>query len=95
VVQDAHSRTELGDITYSSHLLPEGFGHILEIIQTILGQSSSQLCVLERPDPAQCILLRWGNVVPWSWSTWSDQRLANTECLRSLVILSSFYYLVV
>lgn len=91
LIQDAHSHTEPGDITYSSHLRPESFGHILEIIQIILGPSNCSLRVLERPDSAQYILLRWGDVIPWSWSTWNDQRVANTECLRALVTISSYY----
>ncbi|KAH0590564.1 hypothetical protein H2248_000705 [Termitomyces sp. 'cryptogamus'] len=37
-------------------------------------------------DTAQTVLIRWGNLFPWSWSTWSDQRLANVECITDLTI---------
>ena len=71
-------------MTCVSQLRPEGFGHILDSMQSIMGRSES-FFVLEELDPPQCILLRWGNVVPWSWTTWNDQRVANTETIQSLV----------
>ena len=71
-------------MTCISQLRPEGFGHILDSMQNIMGRSGSFL-VLEELNPPQCILLRWGDVVPWCWSTWNDQRVANTETIRSLV----------
>jgi hypothetical protein len=46
---------------------------------------------LETLDVPQSILIFWGNVVPWSWATWSDARIVNTECLRCLVIPWPFY----
>jgi hypothetical protein len=64
VTQDAHSHTEPGDITYTSHLRPEGFGHILEIIQIILGQSASSLRVLETPDPCPAHFVEMGKRRP-------------------------------
>src|SRR6266498_3146876 len=74
-------------MTCVSQLRPEGFGHILDSIQSIMGRSEA-FFILEELDPPQCILLRWGNVVPWSWSTWNDPRIANTETIRSLVSIT-------
>jgi len=72
-----------------AHLRPEGFGYLLDLINIIMGQSDASFVPLEKLDAAQFTLLRWGNFIPWAWSTWNDQRIANAECLRSLVCISS------
>lgn len=51
-----------------------------------MGNDAGSFPPLEELDIAHVILLRWGNTVPWSWSTWNDQRNADTECIRSMVI---------
>jgi hypothetical protein len=36
-------------------------------------------------DLAQTILVRWGDLVPWSWSLWDNQHTAGLECITHLV----------
>ncbi|PPQ89410.1 hypothetical protein CVT25_002228, partial [Psilocybe cyanescens] len=67
-------------------LRPESLGHLLDLIWMIMGNDAGSFPPLEELDIAHVILLRWGNTVPWSWSTWNDQRNADTECIRSMVI---------
>lgn len=74
-----------------SHLLPKGFGNVLGLIKFVLDQDLENFQPLETLDISQSILIFWGNVVPWSWTTWSDARIVNTECLRCLVIPWPFY----
>ncbi|KAK7463728.1 hypothetical protein VKT23_005665 [Stygiomarasmius scandens] len=69
----------------SSPLRPRTFGSLLELLQVILGPGeSAELEATAYPDAAQRILLKWGNVVPWSWKTWSDLRIAGSDCIVRL-----------
>lgn len=67
-------------------LRPEALGNLLDLIWMIMGNDADSFLPLEELDIAHAILLRWGNTVPWSWSTWNDQRSAGAECLRSMVL---------
>ena len=69
----------------SSNLRPEGYGYLLELIKIIIDEDVATCTPPENLDVPQTILLRWGNAVPWSWSTWDDLRVANTEYLRVMV----------
>lgn len=69
----------------SSSLRPDGYGYLLELIRTIANEDIGTCRPPEDLDVPQTILLRWGNVVPWTWSTWDDFRVANSECLRVVV----------
>lgn len=70
----------------SSNMRPDGYGYFLELIRTIMAIEDIATCTPpEVLDVSQIILLRWGSAVPWSWSTWDDLRVANTEYLRVLV----------
>lgn len=73
------------DIIGSSNLRPDGYGYLLELIRSIVDDDVVARTPLENLDVPQTILLRWGSVVPWSWSTWDDLRVANTEYLRLMV----------
>ncbi|KAF9532068.1 hypothetical protein CPB83DRAFT_56457 [Crepidotus variabilis] len=67
-----------------AQLRPDGFGHILDIIQTIMQPEGTLFPPLDELDVAQCVLVRWGEFVPWTWSIWNDPRTANSEVLRFL-----------
>ena len=69
----------------SSNLRPDGYGYLLELIKIIINEDVATRTPPENLDVPQTILLRWGNAVPWSWSTWDDLRVANTEYLRVMV----------
>ena len=69
----------------SSNLRPDSYGYLLELIKIIINEDVATRTPLENLDVPQAILLRWGNAVPWSWSTWDDLRVANTEYLRIVV----------
>ena len=69
---------------------PHTYSIILSIVGSILTQSSECLAPapfspLECLDAAQCILIRYGNVVPWSWSLWNDQWLSSSQVVILLV----------
>ena len=72
-----------------SSLRPDGYGYLLELIRTIADEDVATCTPPENLDVPQTILLRWGNVIPWSWSTWDDLRIANSEYLR--VVVSGWY----
>ena len=69
----------------SPNLRPDGYGYLLELIKIIINEDVAPCTPPENLDVPQTILLRWGNAVPWSWSTWDDLRVANTEYLRVMV----------
>lgn len=71
----------------SHELRPEGYRHLLDLIRAVLNQATDSYMPIEWLDLAQAIILYWGNVLPWSWSTWNDQRIADTEYLSALVNL--------
>lgn len=58
---------------------------MLYLLQLVMAQPTDSFMPVEHLDAPQTILLRWGNVVPWSWITWDDQRIANTAHLPCLV----------
>ena len=90
ICQAADAKVQSGATSQDiAHLRPEGFGYLLDLIKIIMGQSDTSFVPLEKLDAAQFTLLRWGNFIPWAWTTWNDQRIANAECLRSLVCISS------
>ena len=70
----------------------QGLGHLLYLVQFILtgGFRDSDHSVLpyQHLDMAQTILIRWGELVPWCWRTWNDERAADFECIADLVSLN-------
>jgi hypothetical protein len=36
-------------------------------------------------DLAQSILVRWGETLPWCWSTWDDPRIVHVDIITYLV----------
>lgn len=76
-----------------SNLRPDGYGYLLELIRTIVNEDLATPTPPENLDVPQTVLLRWGSVVPWSWSTWDDLRVANSEYLR--VVASDQYTCVI
>lgn len=79
-----------------SPMRPRSLGNLLNMILFLLGGSHDTLpldCTspLGELDLAQIILTRWGNLVPWCWTTWSDQRIANVECITRLVSCFSIH----
>ncbi|KAF5312842.1 hypothetical protein D9619_003142 [Psilocybe cf. subviscida] len=75
---------EKGENTELSQLLPQRYGCLLDLIIVVLNAESDWFYPLEKLDAPQRVLLMWGNTVPWAWSTWPDQRVANTEYIRLL-----------
>ncbi|KAJ7139919.1 hypothetical protein C8R44DRAFT_765765 [Mycena epipterygia] len=78
-----------------SQLRPHTLGCLLNILQNVIhpNDSVSSLELASPPDdldPAQLILLRWGDTVSWCWETWDDHRVANVE---SIVFLTSMWLL--
>ena len=84
---DYHTTSPERDDFISHELRPEGYRHLLDLIRAVLNQSTDSYMPVERLDISQAIILYWGNVLPWSWSTWDDQRIADTEYLSALVNL--------
>lgn len=68
----------------------QGLGYLLTILQVGLhgevGSGGHTTLPYEHLNLAQTILVRWGNLVPWSWATWNDQRIAHVECVADLTI---------
>ncbi|KAG6846010.1 hypothetical protein H0H87_011058 [Tephrocybe sp. NHM501043] len=42
---------------------------------------------------AQAILVKWGNLIAWSWATWNDQRIADVECITDLACSATAEFL--
>lgn len=62
----------------------------MNVVQHVLhpDDSASSLQFAAPPedlDPAQVVLLRWGDTVSWCWETWDDHRVANAESVIFLV----------
>lgn len=73
-------------------LRPHSLGCLLNLIQHVMHPVESidslQLTLPPaRLDPAQIILLRWGDTVSWCWEAWDDHRVSNTESIVYLVSL--------
>ncbi|KAF8912803.1 hypothetical protein CPB84DRAFT_1957224 [Gymnopilus junonius] len=60
--------------------------YLLDLISATVGLDAGLFLPVENLDIPQTLLLRWGNVVPWSWSVWTDERNANTEYIRAVTI---------
>ncbi|KAJ6604446.1 hypothetical protein DFH09DRAFT_309802 [Mycena vulgaris] len=78
-----------------SQLRPHTLGCLVNMLQNVIHPNDSVLSLqLVIPpvdlDPAQTVLLRWGDTVSWCWETWDDHRLANAE---SIVFLTSMWLL--
>ncbi|KAJ7630732.1 hypothetical protein FB45DRAFT_1151654 [Roridomyces roridus] len=78
-----------------SHLRPHTLGSLLSILQNVLHPEDTvaSLQLVAPPDaldPAQTMLLRWGDTVSWCWETWDDHRVADAE---SIVFLTSTWLL--
>ncbi|KAJ6574902.1 hypothetical protein B0H19DRAFT_1126284 [Mycena capillaripes] len=76
-----------------SQIRPRSLGCLLDILQDVLhpNEPVSSLQFASPPedlDPAQMVLLRWGDTVSWCWETWDDHRVANAE---SIVFLTSMW----
>ncbi|KAF5375025.1 hypothetical protein D9758_000142 [Tetrapyrgos nigripes] len=72
------------DSSYTA-LKPRTFGNLLELIHAVLGNGDSEeMEPVENLDAAQSFLLRWGNIVPWCWKTWSDPRIDGTDSIIRL-----------
>ncbi|KAM5538165.1 hypothetical protein V8D89_008052 [Ganoderma adspersum] len=61
------------------------------MIQAVLRlrPSPSPLSILSLPavlDNATMIMVGWGITVPWSWTTWMDGRLHNSEIIEHLSV---------
>ncbi|KAJ7783558.1 hypothetical protein DFH07DRAFT_788206 [Mycena maculata] len=83
------------DLSQGSRFRPHSLGCLLNILQNVMhpDDTVSSLRVIVPPDeldPAQVILLRWGETVSWCWETWDDYRVANSE---SIVFLTSTWLL--
>lgn len=67
------------------------------MIQSVIPQSSAGFSWLSAQYPdldlAQTILVRWGNLIPWAWSVWDDQRFAGLECIIDLVSVVVITYI--
>ncbi|KAJ7357155.1 hypothetical protein DFH08DRAFT_851184 [Mycena albidolilacea] len=77
----------------ASQLRPHSVGGLLNVVQHVLhpDDSVSSLQFAAPPeylDPAQMVLLRWGDTVSWCWETWDDHRTANAE---SVIFLTSIW----
>jgi hypothetical protein len=59
--------------------------HLLALIDRILypDDDSSENPWVSRAAHAVCF--GWGKLVPWSWSTWVDQRLADVKIVTTMV----------
>ena len=65
---------------------PRAYGFLLKLIILVMGEPYENHCIpLDSLSPSQTLILRWGDVVPWAWRTWPDQRTANSEVIRLLV----------
>ncbi|KAJ7169676.1 hypothetical protein C8R46DRAFT_1089624 [Mycena filopes] len=76
-----------------SPLRPHTLGCLLNMLQNILHPddpiSSLQFAAPpEYLDPAQTVLLRWGDIASWCWETWDDHRVADAE---TIVFLTSIW----
>ncbi|KAJ7492824.1 hypothetical protein FB451DRAFT_1219679 [Mycena latifolia] len=80
-----------------AQLRPHTLGCLINMLQNVIHPNDSVLSLQlvippENLDPAQIVLLRWGDTdtVSWCWETWDDHGVANTE---SIVFLTSMWLL--
>lgn len=69
---------------------PLTLGYLLDLIQVVMhpDDAIATSSIVTPPydlDVAQTILVRWGDTIFWSWETWDDSRLANSEVIVFLV----------
>ena len=60
------------------------------MIQVVLRlePNPTPLSVISSPiaiDQALTIIVKWGTVIPWSWTTWMDGRLYDSDVIEHLV----------
>ncbi|KAK0456202.1 hypothetical protein EV421DRAFT_1919738 [Armillaria borealis] len=65
---------------------PLTLGYLLDLVQVVMHPddavaTSSIVTPPDVLDVAQTILVRWGDTIFWSWETWDDSRIANTEVI--------------
>lgn len=48
---------------------------------------------IEQLDLPQAILIHWGHILPWIWSTWDNPGVANTEYLPVVVSFTFTSYI--
>ncbi|KAJ7932607.1 hypothetical protein B0H13DRAFT_789095 [Mycena leptocephala] len=89
----ATTNREHRNFANASQLRPHSLGCLLNILQNVLhpddSVSSLQLAIPpEDLDPAQIVLIRWGDTISWCWETWDDHRVANAE---SIVFLTAIW----
>ncbi|KAJ7431814.1 hypothetical protein B0H11DRAFT_837271 [Mycena galericulata] len=82
-------------LSQRSRLRPHTLGRLLNLLQNVMHpENTVALLQLATPpdelDPAQVMLIRWGDSVSWSWETWDDHRVADAE---SIVFLTSTWLL--
>lgn len=76
-----------------SPLWPKTLGRLLDLIEFSMTEDSSpSLIPCGNLNESQVILLRWGEVVPWTWVMWRDGRLWNSEQIRFLVVVRIFIH---
>ncbi|KAJ7102137.1 hypothetical protein B0H15DRAFT_813332 [Mycena belliarum] len=83
------------NVNQALSLRPHTLGCLLDMLQHIIhpNESVSSLQLTTPPDvldPAQTVILCWGDTVSWCWETWDDHRVANAE---SIVFLTSMWLL--
>lgn len=61
---------------------PHTLACLLDLIKIVMYPGDT---IIPNLDLAQNILLRWGGTVPWCWSVWDDQRVADAAFIVSLV----------
>ncbi|KIK06854.1 hypothetical protein K443DRAFT_229631 [Laccaria amethystina LaAM-08-1] len=75
-----------------SPLWPKTLGRLLDLIEFSMTQDSSpSLIPCGNLNESQVILLRWGEVVPWTWVMWRDGRSWNSEQIRFLTSMWFFH----
>ncbi|KAJ6627132.1 hypothetical protein B0H10DRAFT_1995578 [Mycena sp. CBHHK59/15] len=92
---DREQRSLAQGLDHQFSLRPHTLGCLLNLIQDVIHptDSLSSLELTAPPehlDPAQTILLQWGDTVRWCWETWDDPRIANAE---SIVYFTSMWLL--
>lgn len=76
-----------------SPLWPKTLGRLLDLMEfSMTRDSSPSLIPCGKLNESQVILLRWGEVVPWTWVMWRDGRLWNSEQIRFLVTARTSFH---
>jgi len=88
LVQATESRRTNASPSFRPHTLAT----LLSLIQSVMHSDHTTAALnlafpIEQLDPAQTILIRWGETVPFCWTIWDDQRIAQVESITHLVRL--------